>query len=496
MKKILTLSLALTASATMFAQTQLWNGEEYSTGTDGGFWDRCSREVVENPSKDGINTSDKCLKFTITGNEWNNGSAAKGITCEAFASKRLSLMIKKEENSNVRVEIKCNDVTKKVVAWYDGNGEWRKLYFDFSTNNTEGAPTEITIYPTTDAVSGEQTVYIDNIQIEDAPMVGETLLTGITDGSLTGHIQLTGAWLKGECQNVDGDWQKVEYDDFSTLATKLTDGITSIDMRGTATKDVDVNGMRGNRPNVLIFADETYSADNVVSKQKDDDSQEEKNICNTLSLSCNAAFATPEDFTAKSVSVARPLYAGNNTMCLPFWVSADDLKAKTLAVYSNTEERDNQTVVNFAKKESVDANVPFIALFDEDASSPLSFSNKGVVNTPQEMGSPFTGTYTPGNATGKYGLNNNGIFQKGGDNATITAFSAYLTLPETQEAKSVLFALDGTPTGISAPSAANAHNGVKVYNLQGCLTAAAESVEDLHLKKGIYIINNQKIVIK
>ncbi len=183
-------------------------------------------------------------------------------------------------------------------------------------------------------------------------------------------------------------------------------------------------------------------------------------------------------------------------MCLPFWVSADDLKAKTLAVYSNTEERDNQTVVNFAKKESVDANVPFIAQFDEDASSPLSFSNKGVVNTPQEMGSPFTGTYTPGNATGKYGLNNNGIFQKGGDNATITAFSAYLTLPETQEAKSVLFALDGTPTGISAPSAANAHNGVKVYNLQGCLTAAAESVEDLHLKKGIYIINNQKIVIK
>lgn len=68
MKKIITFSFALMASATMFGQTVLWNGENY----DSDFWERCNREVVENPSKNGINTSDKCLKFTITGNEWNN----------------------------------------------------------------------------------------------------------------------------------------------------------------------------------------------------------------------------------------------------------------------------------------------------------------------------------------------------------------------------------------------------------------------------------------
>ena len=102
MKKIITFSFALMASATMFGQTVLWNGENY----DSDFWERCNREVVENPSKNGINTSDKCLKFTITGNEWNNGSAAKDLKCDAFDSKRLSLMIKKDVNSNVRVEIK------------------------------------------------------------------------------------------------------------------------------------------------------------------------------------------------------------------------------------------------------------------------------------------------------------------------------------------------------------------------------------------------------
>lgn len=490
MKKIITLSLALTASATMFAQTQLWNGEEYEAGSKGDFWDRCNQEVVENPAKDGINTSDKCLKFTISGNEWNNGSAAKGITCDAFGSKRLSLMIKKDVNSNVRVEIKCNGDTKKVVAWYDGQGEWRKLYFDYSTNNTEGVPTEITIYPTTDAISEEQTVYIDNIQIEDAPKVGDALLSDITDASLTGIIKLTGAWLKGECQNADGDWQKVTYDDFSTLGTKLADNITSIDMRGTTTKDADINSMRGNRPNVLVFADEAYSVDNVVCKQND------KNVCNILSLSYNAAFATPEDFTAKSVSVARPVYAGNNTMCLPFWVSANDLGAKAMAVYSNIEEKDNQTVVNFVKKESVDANIPFIVQFEADSTNPLSFTDKGIVNTPAEMGTPFTGTYTPANANGKYGLNANGIFQKGGDKATITAFSAYLTLPEAQEAKSVVLAWNGVPTGINATSATNSHEEVKVYNLQGCRVVTGNSADIQTLPSGVYIVNNKKVVIK
>ena len=67
MKKIITFSFAMMASASMFGQTVLWNGENYDLNSKGDFWDRCNQEVVENPSKDGINTSDKCLKFTITG---------------------------------------------------------------------------------------------------------------------------------------------------------------------------------------------------------------------------------------------------------------------------------------------------------------------------------------------------------------------------------------------------------------------------------------------
>lgn len=486
MKKIITFSFALMAAATMFGQTVLWNGENYDISSKGDFWDRCNQEVVENPSKYGINTSDKCLKFTITGNEWNNGSAAKGLTCDAFDSKRLSLMIKKEANSNVRVEIKCNDVIKKVVAWYDGAGEWRKLYFDFSTNEVEGTPTEITIYPTTDNVGGEQVVYIDNIQIEDAPKVGDALLGSISDGSLDGNIKLTGEWLKGECQNADGDWKKVEYNDFATLADKLKDGITSIDMRGTTTKDVDVNAMRGEHSNVLVFANEAYDANNIVANEK----------CANLVLTNAQPFATPEDFTAASVSITRPVFAGKNTMCLPFWVSKEDLGANTIATYVDNEEKDGNTIINFEKKDAVDANVPFIAQFDADSNEPLTFTNKGVVNTPSEMGNPFTGTYTPGSAEGKYGLNTNGLFQKGGETAKINAFSAYLTLTEAQEAKPILLAIGGETTGINAATIANGNETVKVYNLQGCLVATAKSLNDLHLANGVYIVNNKKVIVK
>lgn len=487
MKKIITFSFALMASATMFGQTVLWNGENYDINSEGEFWPRCNQKVVENPLKNGINTSDKCLKFTITGNEWNNGSAAKGLTCDAFDSKRLSLMIKKDVNSNVRVEIKCNDVMKKVVAWYDGAGEWRKLYFDFSNNNAEGTPTEITIYPTTDNVDGEQDVYIDNIQIEDAPKVGEDLLGSISDGSLGGNIKLTGAWLKGKCLNADGDWKKVEYNDFATLAGKLNDGITSIDMRNTTTKDVDVNAMRGKHSNVLVFADEAYDANNIVANGN----------CANLVLTNAQSFAIPENFNAANVSITRQVFAGMNTLCLPFYVSKEDLGAQAIATYTGNEEKDGKTIINFDKQPNVEANVPFIAQFDEaNAKETFTFKDKGVVKTPAEMGNPFTGTYTPGSAAGKYGLNAKGLFQKGGENAKINAFSAYLTLSEAQEARPILLAIGGESTGINAATIANGNETVKVYNLQGCLVATAKSLNDLHLASGVYIVNNKKVIVK
>lgn len=111
MKKITLCAIALMASATSFAQTTLWNGEDKQLGTSNtGVWDRCAPEVVENPSKAGVNTSDKCLKITMTDSYFEHCSIAFGLPAgTSFSSKRLSLKMKKDDNTNVRVELTFKD---------------------------------------------------------------------------------------------------------------------------------------------------------------------------------------------------------------------------------------------------------------------------------------------------------------------------------------------------------------------------------------------------
>ncbi len=483
MKKVFTLCVAIMASVATFAQTTLWDGENCNEGTDGGFWERCNRSVVVNPQKNDVNQSGKCLEFKITGNEWNNGSAAIGLSTSSFESKRMSLMIKKDYNSNVRIEIKCNDVIKKVAAWYGGSGAWQKLYFDFSTNGVEGNPTEITIFPTTDAVDREQTIYLDNIQIEDAPKVNDNLLSANTD-NLEGVIKLSGTWLKGVCQNADDSkWKEVDYNDFATLANKLSNKPANIDMRGCIVKDADINAMRGDNSNILVYADEAYEADNVV---KD-------GTCANLVLDDTKSFMVNEDFQATKVTLNRSVNAGNNTMCLPFWVNKEDMKAESIATFK--EKAENKSVVTFVKVDHVEANVPFIANYNE-AVTEFTFANKGVAKT-EDLGTTFIGTYTPGYMEGKYGLTTDNTFKKGGAGAKTKAFRAYLELPEVSGAKTLsLDFTDGETTGIEDATISFGNKGVKVYSLQGNLIATASSMSELHLSNGIYIINNKKVIIK
>ena len=484
MKKVFTLCVAIMASAATFAQTTLlWDGEKYNEHDKGGFWDRCNQEIAVNPSKYGVNSSDKCLKFTISSNEWEHGSAAMSLNNPSFESKRMSLMIKKDNNSNVRIEIKCNNVIKKVAAWYGGSGTWQKLYFDFSTNGVEGNPTEITIFPTTDAVEGEQTVYLDNIQIEDAPKVNDNVLSANTD-NLEGVIKLSGTWLKGVCQNADDSkWKEVDYNDFATLANKLSNKPANIDMRGCIVKDADINAMRGDNSNILVYADEAYEADNVV---KD-------GTCANLVLDDTKSFMVNEDFQATKVTLNRSVNAGNNTMCLPFWVNKEDMKAESIATFK--EKAENKSVVTFVKVDHVEANVPFIANYNE-AVTEFTFANKGVAKT-EDLGTTFIGTYTPGYMEGKYGLTTDNTFKKGGAGAKTKAFRAYLELPEVSGAKTLsLDFTDGETTGIEDATISFGNKGVKVYSLQGNLIATASSMSELHLSNGIYIINNKKVIIK
>ena len=492
MNKITLIALALMASATSFAQTTLWNGEDKELGKEGtGFWDRCTPEVVENPTKDAVNGSDKCLKFTITGTNWDNGDVV--ISKDGgydFASKRLSLKIKKADNSNVKVELTCKNgddkAFKKVAAWYDGAGEWRTLYFDFSTNGEFNQPYEIAIYPTTDNFEGSKEVYIDDIRIEALPTVGGVTLDNLADGSLAANIKLAGAWLKGECHNVDGDWVKVVYNDFEKINAKLSDAVTSVDMRGTVTKDVDVNQFFKN-PNTIVYADEACDHDNVVVGG---------NAASVVLTDANA-FAILENFNATNVSLKRNMREGINSFVLPFYVNPDELGATELATFYAKSEVNKVTFEVKDKTVGVGANTPFITR-DVDANKAgdevtLSFANKGFVATPASFGGDFKGVYTPQSATGFFGIDGNGYLHKGGASATINAFHAYYLPAVGAEAPANISFVNET-TGINAVTTTSTSANGAVYDLSGRRVAA--SLAAAKLAKGIYVVNGKKVAVK
>ena len=471
MKKVFTLCVAIMASAATFAQTTLWNGEDKELGKEAiGFWADGDPEVVANPETDGINTSEKWLKFVMTNDrKIVKLPFRKWMTPSLQGSTRVSLMIKKSQAENIQIEL--SDPTdgsegywKKVASYYSEAGKWQKVIFDYTNNGS-----------------------FDNIQIEPATTVNGQLLSKIEPNSLEGVIKLEGAWMKGECQNTEGEWQKVEYNDFATLATKLSGKPANIIMQGCIVKDADINAMRGDNSNILVYADEAYEADNVVKEGK----------CANLVLDDTKSFMVNEDFKAANVTLKRSVNAGYNTMCLPFWVSKDDMKAASIATYKEiVDKEDNNSVVTFEKADHVDANVPFVANYNE-AITEFTFTDKGVVNTNNGLGTTFVGTYTPGDVEGKYNLAADCTFKKGDAEATTNAFGAYLELPEGYEAKTLsLGYTDGELAGIESITTSFGNKGVKVYSLQGNQIATASSMSELHLSNGIYIINNKKVVIK
>ena len=489
-KLILTLVTLVTATAAS-AQTVLWDGEDdtiTSRNANAGWWARGNPTLVDNPEKDGINKSNKCLKFTMTGDDLEKKHIAlpfrDWIQPNLNGNRRLSFMIKKAVNENVKVELSdptnvgAEGYWEKVAVYYSGDGKWQKVVLDFSTNNgLNDFPGVMDIEAQTSSVTSNQDVYIDSIVIEPVPMVGEKALKDITDGSLTGNITLSGSYMKGECQNANEVlWSKVEYNDFATLEAKLGDNaVTSVDMRGTILKDA-YNSTRGKNPNCIVYADAFFAKnnENVVAN----------GATTELILDDAHPFNAPTGFDATTVKLKRGVKDGINTFCLPFEVTPSEVSETKIATYTSS----TADAVNFTTADKVEANTPFITVDAKEVTKEpgFTFSNKKIVATPASLGTPFQGTYKPlTDTSGMYGINKDGKFQQGSTTSVpCYAFRAYLTeIPPT--ARSI--DIDGETTGISNVSL---ENPVKeIYNLNGVRV-------DKIGQKGIYIINGKKVIVK
>lgn len=389
-------------------------------------------------------------------------------------------MVKKSLSSNVKIELSAgaNTYTKRIASWCDGGDKWQKLVFDF-TNNSEfgdmGNPTELAIYPGIEkGQEGSQEIYVDNIVLEDNPTVNGNSLWSAADGSLTDKLELTGGYFKTECSNVDNGWEKIYIDDFAKLNDKLSANVTSIDMRNASTLGVDINKFFENKnPNTIVYANENYEHSNVVVN----------GIAKSLVLTEKNTFNAPENFTAETVKLTRGVQDNINSFVLPFYVSAEELGASKVATYNDCNVGD---VANFETAKSVDANTPFLT-FGANEASELTFTNKGIVATPETLGDDFVGVYAPQGAEGKYGIDDNGKIHRGGAGATIAAFHAYLNVTTSSAPAAVAF--DGSTVTAINGIAADKVADTAVYDLSGRRVNGK-------LNKGLYIMNGKKVVVK
>ena len=209
------------------------------------------------------------------------------------------------------------------------------------------------------------------------------------------------------------------------------------------------------------------------------------------------SFAVPDGFTTSSVNINRTIHNGYCTFYLPFSVIATDIASTNNSGKTYVYEEQDDEKVKFTQKNIIDANEPFL-MTKVTATSPISFSNKTFAVSPTESSTDdFAGNYEGIiSAEGKWGIGNTDKFVRGSSKATIKSFAAFLSTPPTSSssAKSIVF--DEDITGINNINGNDNDNGNAIYDLQGRKIADnyALSIKHYALPKGIYIINNKKVL--
>ena len=475
------------AMAAMTAQAQIvvWNGEDKVVGTDGGFWNRADPTVVE---EDG----NKCLKITTkakTG-DWDNEhfNAHLPFSADFKGLRRLSFRIKMEPEHNVLLKLKHGTAEAHRLFYYGGGNTWKKLNFEFSVgpNKDDIADNHddcwLEIWPFEDnegthaAGNVGKVIYIDDIQLE-GPMVNGSGIRALADGALTDQqVIVTGSLSKGTYQCTwDGDWHPENYDDYTTLSSKISSDVCFLDLTGAAVADGDGPKLRTKNPNLLILSPSDFSAtDNVIRW----DEVNSRNNTTKMVLTDANPFYTPIVFHADAVEVTRNLKAGINSLCLPFYVGETEISTNCkIATFKNG--------TTFTYVDHADANTPFLATAVDADKEKLYFTDKSVVTTPGDLGTTFVGVYAPKSAKNLYGINNDGKLQKGGSGANIKSFRAYLTAVD-EAAREISF--EGDVTGIENLTPALSQGEGAWFDLQGRRVAQPA--------KGLYIVNGKKVVLK
>jgi hypothetical protein len=174
MKTIFTLMLLAFVGAGLSAQYGL--PVDFETPEEDTVWAQFANAgdlaenmvLAENPAKDGINTSDNCLKFVVLDNAdpWA-GAWAEAYGPHTFTEEHhvMEMMVYKDKISRSGLKVEAGDGdNQELLVSNTKTGEWELMTFDLSgaVGHTYARLVFFPDFPETRTSGG--TVYIDNIQ--------------------------------------------------------------------------------------------------------------------------------------------------------------------------------------------------------------------------------------------------------------------------------------------------------------------------------------------
>lgn len=203
--------------------------------------------------------------------------------------------------------------------------------------------------------------------------------------------------------------------------------------------------------------------------------------------------------TSGKIMLNRKFKAGWNTLCLPFsFRKANISGVGASGVYELKTSTTGETIEFTSITGTIAAHQPCLVYFDNEVNS-ITFTSKTTVSgnpgTESNGTWNFTGSYAPSmSMENKWGVvNEGGKVRKGNSTSTLKSTRAYFTYTGTANVNEMRFIIDDELTHITEIDGEPTH--FDVYNMQGVLVRKnATSLEGL--RKGIYIVNGKKRIIK
>ena len=222
----------------------------------------------------------------------------------------------------------------------------------------------------------------------------------------------------------------------------------------------------------------------------------------------NSTFISTNNGVVYDITLTRTLQAGGwNTFCVPFNISSAQItsifgegtKVRELNS-SNFNSTTKALTLNFTNAESIEAGKPYLVKVDAAVPNP-TFSNVTIVDGTTEV-TPTGGYVTFVPVMNPIPLSKDDktvLFVTGGDKLTypnstgnINGFRAYFKLlgDAAANARSFNMSFDDDPTMITTTNLTNSTNDGTWHTLDGC------HIEGQPIRKGVYIHNGKKTVIK